>query len=83
MTRSLPYLELVKFRYHITYLTVVFAAAIFNGGLDLALARSLIALYLFFNVFFYAAIIATYLLLVAGARFSPVIRSDLHRAWTR
>ena len=56
MKNILPYLELIKFRYHITYLTVVFAASIFNGRLDLPLVRSLMELYLFFNVLFYGGI---------------------------
>lgn len=56
MTRLLSYLELIKFRYHITYLTVFFAASILNGRLDLALVRSLLVLYVFFNVFFYGGI---------------------------
>jgi decaprenyl-phosphate phosphoribosyltransferase len=56
MSRSLPYLELIKFRYHISYLTVVFAASIFNGRMDLPLVRCLIELYLCFNVLFYGGI---------------------------
>lgn len=56
MTRILAYLELIKFRYHITYLTVVFAALIFASRIDLSLLRSLIQLYLCFNVLLYGGI---------------------------
>jgi 4-hydroxybenzoate polyprenyltransferase len=56
MTRIRPYLELIKFRYHISYLTVLFAALLFAGSINISLLRSLIALYLSFNVLFYGGI---------------------------
>ena len=56
MRKSLPYLELIKFRYHITYLTVIFAALIFARRIDLSLVRSLVQLYFCFNVLLYGGI---------------------------
>jgi decaprenyl-phosphate phosphoribosyltransferase len=56
ITRILAYVELIKFRYHITYLTVFFAAALFHGGVDWPLIRSLLGLYVCFNVLLYGGI---------------------------
>ena len=49
-------IALVKFRYHITFVNVVFGALIFASTPDLTLAGQLMALYLTFNVLMYAGI---------------------------
>jgi 4-hydroxybenzoate polyprenyltransferase len=54
--KSFVYLELIKFRYHLTFLTVVFAAMIFAPRIDRSLLQSLFQLYLSFNVLFYGGI---------------------------
>jgi len=56
MESKLAYLQLIKFRYHITFLTVVFAALIFGGRIDASILRSLFQLYLSFDVLFYGGI---------------------------
>jgi 4-hydroxybenzoate polyprenyltransferase len=50
------YAELIKFRYHLTFLTVVFAAMIFARQIDRPLLQSLFQLYVSFNVLFYGGI---------------------------
>jgi 4-hydroxybenzoate polyprenyltransferase len=54
--QMLPYLELVKFRYHLNFLTVVFAALIFAVDINSRLLRSLLELYASFSVLFYTGI---------------------------
>jgi 4-hydroxybenzoate polyprenyltransferase len=56
MSRAMAYLELIKFRYHVTFLTVVFAALIFAPLIEESLFRSLAGLYVSFNVLFYGGI---------------------------
>ena len=51
-------IALVKFRYHITFVNVVFGALIFASTPDLTLAGRLVALYLSFNVLMYGGIYA-------------------------
>jgi decaprenyl-phosphate phosphoribosyltransferase len=51
-----PYLQLIKFHYHISYINVIFGALLFSRAPSIDLARSLIFLYLFFNVFLYGGI---------------------------
>jgi len=55
---ALPHdlIALVKFRYHITFVNVVFGALIFASTPDLTLAGRLVALYLSFNVLMYGGI---------------------------
>jgi hypothetical protein len=50
------YLRLIKFRYHLSYATVVFGALLFSQAPSIDLARSLLVLYVFFNVFLYGGI---------------------------
>ncbi len=47
---------LVKFRYHITFINVVFGAAIFAAHLDGILAWRLVALYVSFNILLYSGL---------------------------
>src|SRR5262245_24911304 len=56
MTSAMAYLELIKFRYHVTFLTVVFAALIFAPHIEASLFRSLAGLYISFNVLLYGGI---------------------------
>src|SRR5262245_17767226 len=56
MASAMAYLELIKFRYHVTFLTVVFAALIFAPHIQASLFRSLIELYISFNVLLYGGI---------------------------
>ncbi len=51
-----PYLHLIKFHYHVSYVNVIFGALIFSRPPSLEIARSLVLLYMFFNVFFYGGI---------------------------
>ena len=51
-----PYLQLIKFHYHVSYVNVIFGALIFSGAPSVDLARMLGCLYLFFNVFLYGGI---------------------------
>jgi 4-hydroxybenzoate polyprenyltransferase len=50
------YLDLVKFRYHLNFLAVIFAALIFAREIDGPLFVSLLQLYISFNVLFYTGI---------------------------
>jgi decaprenyl-phosphate phosphoribosyltransferase len=52
------YLRLFKFRYHLSYATVVFAALIFSGTPSIQLAGQLTVLYICFNLLLYAGIYA-------------------------
>jgi decaprenyl-phosphate phosphoribosyltransferase len=52
----LPYLKLIKFRYHITFLTVIFGAIYFAPGITLELWKSLFLLYLSFNILLYGGL---------------------------
>lgn len=52
------YLRLFKFRYHLSYATVVFAALIFSGTPSIRLAGQLTILYICFNLLLYAGIYA-------------------------
>jgi decaprenyl-phosphate phosphoribosyltransferase len=49
-------LELVKFRYHVTFINVGFGALIFARQIDADLARRLALLYLSFNVLLYSGL---------------------------
>ena len=49
-------LELVKFRYHVTYVNVIFGALLFAPVLEGVLAAKLVQLYLSFNVLLYGGI---------------------------
>jgi 4-hydroxybenzoate polyprenyltransferase len=49
-------LALIKFRYHITFITVVFGALIFAEHLDFRLLWRLVALYMSFNVLLYSGL---------------------------
>ena len=51
-----PYLELVKFRYHITFVNVVFGTLIFARELTPWLGLQLVCLYVSFNVLLYGGI---------------------------
>jgi 4-hydroxybenzoate polyprenyltransferase len=54
--RLWPYVRLIKFRYHITFLNVLFGALLFAPVFDLVLAARLAALYLSFNVLLYGGL---------------------------
>ena len=56
VTSAMAYLELIKFRYHVTFLTVVFAALIFAPLIEASVFRSLAGLYISFNVLLYSGI---------------------------
>jgi decaprenyl-phosphate phosphoribosyltransferase len=56
MPAAASYVELVKFRYHVTFLNVVFAALIFTPQLTAAVFVRLGLLYLVFNVLLYGGI---------------------------
>jgi len=49
-------LELVKFRYHLTFINVVFGSLIFAPRIDADLARRLLVLYISFNVLLYSGL---------------------------
>ena len=51
-----PYVRLIKFRYHLSYATVVFGAIIYPGTGLASRAGSLALLYLLFNVLLYGGI---------------------------
>jgi decaprenyl-phosphate phosphoribosyltransferase len=53
-----PYLHMIKFHYHLSYINVIFGALIFSLHPSIDLACSLAWLYLFFNVFLYGGIYA-------------------------
>ena len=48
--------RLIKFRYHITFINVLFGALLFAPVFDLVLAARLVALYLSFNVLLYGGL---------------------------
>jgi decaprenyl-phosphate phosphoribosyltransferase len=50
------YVRLIKFRYHLSYATVVFGAVIYPGTRFAVTAGSLVLLYLLFNVLLYGGI---------------------------
>lgn len=54
--RIVSYLRLIKFRYHLSYGTVIFGALLFSPDPSIALARSLLVLYVLFNVLLYGGI---------------------------
>ena len=51
-----PYVRLIKFQYHITFLNVLFGALLFAPAFDLGLAGRLAALYVSFNVLLYGGL---------------------------
>jgi 4-hydroxybenzoate polyprenyltransferase len=51
-----PYVQLVKFRYHITFLNVLFGALLFAPAYDFGLGARLAALYVSFNVLLYGGL---------------------------
>jgi UbiA prenyltransferase family len=52
----LTFLELVKFRYHITFINVIFGALMFAPRIDADLAQRLLLLYVSFNVLLYSGL---------------------------
>lgn len=56
MTVLRPYLALIKFRYHITFVNVIFGALLFAPVVGLPLVGRLLLLYLSFNVLLYGGI---------------------------
>ena len=51
-----PFVRLIKFQYHITFLNVLFAALLFAPAFDIRLAWRLAALYVSFNVLLYGGL---------------------------
>ncbi|MBI3051784.1 UbiA family prenyltransferase [Candidatus Woesearchaeota archaeon] len=52
------YIRLLRFRYHLSFVTVVISAIYFSGGLTIGLAKDLALLYLSFNLLLYGGIYA-------------------------
>jgi hypothetical protein len=73
---------LVKFRYHITFLTVVFGALIFAVEIAAQVVLDLLVLYVSFKGF-YAVLLISTVVLVGGAHASSVVRGSLKAVWLR
>ncbi|MBI2133679.1 UbiA family prenyltransferase [Candidatus Woesearchaeota archaeon] len=50
------YIRLIRFKYHVTFLAVILGAIAFSDGLSLLLAKSLLMLYIAFNVLLYGGL---------------------------
>ena len=50
------YLELIKFRYHVSFIAVILGALVFTDEITLSLIQSLLVLYFSFNILMYSGL---------------------------